>query len=217
MHNFTQVHKSALHNSGVSQLIAQLESEVSSESRRSTVRRWTFGAVATVTGVLALLVTLIAWQIRSEFAADDSGSNAPVTTGSPSPEPRPINNPDDGKGAARPAPPPQPDPVEPEPAPAGTGFRPVGRYRVVNHDNQQLAFMLALNPNSTFNVQAGAGIYSFPLSGGGFAYDAASGTLQLTGLDINGGGFSEPMQVYERHEQHFHAMYAGVRWDLFPE
>jgi len=25
------------------------------------------------------------------------------------------------------------------------------------------------------------------------------------------------MQIYEAHEEHFHAMYAGVRWDLFPE
>jgi len=25
------------------------------------------------------------------------------------------------------------------------------------------------------------------------------------------------MQVYERHDDHFHIMYAGIRWDLFPE
>jgi hypothetical protein len=112
----------------------------------------------------------------------------------------------------------EPDP-EP-PAPAGTGFRPVGRFRAVNHDNQQMQFQLALNPNSTFQVQASNGFYNVPLSGGSFAYDASSGVLLMSGMNNVGGMFSEPMQVYERHEDpslHFHVLYANIRWDLFPE
>jgi hypothetical protein len=41
--------------------------------------------------------------------------------------------------------------------------------------------------------------------------------LQMSGINIQGGLFSEPMQVYERHDDHFHVMYANIRWDLFPE
>ena len=80
-----------------------------------------------------------------------------------------------------------------------------------------IAFGLALNPDSTFQVQATAGIYNVPLSGGSFSYNPSSGVLQLAGMNNLGGVFSEPMQIYEAHEEHFHAMYAGVRWDLFPE
>jgi hypothetical protein len=216
LQKFRQVRVAGGDYRGVNQLIAQIESEVASETRRSTVRRWTFGTVATMTAVLALLVTLVVWQLKSEFAQDDGRNDPPVTTGSPEPSPTPVNNPDPKRT-------PQPDPPAPQPAPppaavaSGTGFSPVGRYRIVNHDNQMMAFSLALNPNSTFQVQAGAGFYQIPLSGGGFAYDASSGVLMLTGVDINGGGFREAMQVYERHEQHFHAMYAGIRWDVFPE
>ncbi|HEV8393031.1 MAG TPA: toll/interleukin-1 receptor domain-containing protein [Vicinamibacterales bacterium] len=213
LQKFRQVRVAGGDYRGVNQLIAQIESEVASESRRSTVRRWTFGTVATITAVLALLVTLVVWQIKSDFAQDNGGDSPPATTGSPAPTP--VSN-DDGKVTPRPAPPrPAPEPVEPQPV--GTGFSPVGRYRAVNHENQQMQFQLALNPNSTFQVQANAGFYNVPLSGGTFAYDASSGTLQMSGMNNVGGLFSEPMQVYERHDDHFHVMYAGIRWDLFPE
>jgi hypothetical protein len=218
LQKFRQVRVAGGDYRGVNQLIAQLESEVSSESRRSTVRRWTFGAVATVTGVLALLVTLVVWQIRSEFADYKKSQNPqPETTGSPAPAP------DDRRDAANATPkqvPPRPVPQPVDPQPVGTGFRPVGRYRAVNHENQQMQFELALNPNATFQVQTNAGFYNVPLSAGTFAYDPASGTLQMSGMNNAGGLFSEPMQIYERHDDpspHFHVMYSNIRWDLFPE
>ncbi|HZI80375.1 MAG TPA: toll/interleukin-1 receptor domain-containing protein [Vicinamibacterales bacterium] len=216
LQKFRQVRVAGGDYRGVNQLIAQLESEISSESRRSTVRRWTFGTVATITGVLALLVTLVVWQIRSEFAQDDGGGDSPaVTPGAPAPTPG--VNPDERKASPQPVVP-QPRPVDPPPAgTAGTGFAPVGQYRAINHENQQMQFQLALNANSTFQVQANAGVYSVPLSAGTFAFDASSGTLVMSGVNNVGGLFSEPMQVYERHEDHFHVMYAGIRWDLFPE
>src|SRR4029453_11399593 len=107
--------------------------------------------------------------------------------------------------------PPAPAPrgLEPEPqAPRGTGFTPVGIYRAVNHDNQQGQFQVALNPNSTFQVQASNGYYNLPLSAGSFAYDASSGVLMMSGMNNAGGLFSEPRQVYERHDDpslHLHA------------
>jgi hypothetical protein len=210
LQKFRQVRVSAGDYRGVSQLIAQVESEVASESRRSTMRRWTFGTVATLAGVFAVVVALVIMQIRSEFVADDKDDSAPATTGSPVPEP--VDN-SDNRQVAQPAPVrPEPQPAPP-PAPTGTGFRPVGRFHAVNHENQQMQFQLALNPNSTFQVQANTG----PLSAGSFAYDPSSGTLVMSGINNVGGLFSEPMQVYERHEDHFHVMYAGIRWDLFPE
>jgi hypothetical protein len=69
-------------------------------------------------------------------------------------------------------------------------------------------------------VQTNAGIYNVPLSAGTFAYDPSSGTLQMSGMNNAGGLFSEPMQIYERHDDprpHFHIMYSNIRWDLFPE
>ena len=208
LQKFRQVRVAGGDYRGVSQLIAQLESEVATESRRSTVRRWTFGTVATVTAVLALLVSLVTWQIISDFKPrPDDPDSPPVTTGSPpAPEPKPV----DDRGKVSPEP----------PAPAGTGFTPVGRFRAVNHDNQQMQFQLALNPNATFQVQASNGFYDLPLSAGAFAYDASSGVLLMSGMNNAGGMFSEPMQVYERHEEpslHFHVLYANIRWDLFPE
>ena len=212
---FRQVRVSAGDYRGVNQLIAQIESEVASESRRSTVRRWTFGTVAAVAGVFAVVVTLVVMQIRSEFSPKKDDA-APSTTGSPVPDP--IDRTDNGKRSPQPPPPARRDP-EPEPPPArtGTGFTPVGRYRAINHENQQMQFQLALNPNATFQVQANTGFYSVPLSAGTFAFDPSSNTLVMSGINNVGGMFSEPMQVYERHEEHFHVMYAGIRWDLFPE
>jgi hypothetical protein len=117
------------------------------------------------------------------------------------------------RSEARLAPEPEPLPA----APTGTGFSPLGRYRAINHDNQQMQFQLALNPNSTFQLQANAGFYSVPLSGGSFNYDPSTGVLLISGMNNVGGLFSEPMHIYERHDDHFHMMYANIRWDLFPE
>ena len=216
LQKFRQVRVAGGDYRNVSQLIAQLESEVATESRRSTVRRWTFGTVATITGVLALLVTLTVWSLKDQLRDlnDELG-------GGGTPAPTPV---DDTRGKVSPDPPaPRPRPVEPDPeppAPTGTGFTPVGRFRAVNHDNQQMQFQLALNSNATFQVQAGNGYYNMPLSAGSFAYDAPSGVLLMSGMNNAGGLFSEPMQVYERHDdpsRHFHVLYAGIRWDLFPD
>jgi len=205
LQKFRQVRVAGGDYRGVNQLIAQVEREVANDTRRSTVRRWTFGTVAAVGSIVAVIAVLVGMQLRNEFTqlkqelGPDTASNTVVPATDPkAPAAERIDTP-------------------PPAAPAGAGFRPVGRYRAVNHDNKAMQFQLALNPDSTFQVQANAGVYSVPLSGGSFAYDASSGTLQMSGMNNVGGLFSEPMQVYERHDDHFHIMYAGIRWDLFPE
>jgi len=218
LQKFRQVRVAGGNYRGVNELMAQLEREVSSESTRSTVRRWTFGTLAAIAAVFAVVVALVVMQIRSEFKSSEdstttSSSIVPaVDPKTEPPAPRPAERVSDVARTAR-----EPEPEPAPPARTGTGFTPVGRYRAVQHDNQQMAFDLALNPDSTFHVQAGNGIYNLPLSGGSFAYNPASGVLQLSGINIQGGLFSEPLQVYEAHEGHFHAVYAGLRWDLFPE
>jgi hypothetical protein len=205
---FRQVKVAGGNFRGVDDLIAQIDREVAQESRRSSVRRWTFGAVAGVAGAIGVVGLLAVLALRQDFAID----NVPDD-----PKPEPTNIDDPKKPAPQPPVNPNPAPPQPQPQPQGTGFTPVGRFRAVNHDNQQMSFTLALNPNATFQVGASGGFYNVPLSGGSFAYDPSSGTLLMTGMNNAGGMFSEPMQVYERHDDHFHAMYAGIRWDLWPE
>jgi hypothetical protein len=217
LQKFRQVKVAGGNYRGVNELIAQLDREVANESRRSTVRRWTFGTVAGVLTVIGVLVVLVVLQLRNEFKDVDDGGTTP-TTGEVTPTP--VVDPNIGGGntpaPADDSPRPVPARVDP-PARSGTGFSPVGRYRAVQHDNPQIVFGLALNADSTFQVQAAAGFYSIPLSGGSYLYNPSTGILQLSGMNLQGGIFSEPMQVYEAHEDHFHAMYAGVRWDLFRE
>ena len=203
---------------GVNELMAQIEREVTTDSRRSSMRRWGFGAAAAVVGVVAVIVVLFVLALRQEFGGLDGDSPA-ITNGGVTPTSAADPKSAGGTDAPQPAADdPRRTPVaNPPAARPGTGFSPVGRYRAVQHDNQQIAFGLALNPDSTFQVQATAGIYNVPLSGGSFTYTPSSGVLQLSGMNNLGGVFSEPMQIYEAHEEHFHAMYAGVRWDLFPE
>jgi len=216
LQKFRQVRVAGGNYRGVNELMAQLEREVSTETTRSTVRRWTFGTLAAIAAVFAVVVALVVMQIRSEFQSSEdstttSGSIVPaVDPKTNPPAPRPAERVSDVARTAQ----------EPESAPpvrTGTGFTPIGRYRAVQHDNQQMVFALALNPDSTFQVQASAGIYNIPLSGGSFAYNPSSGVLLLSGMNLQGGLFNEPMQVYEAHDDHFHVVYAGVRWDLFPE
>jgi tetratricopeptide (TPR) repeat protein len=218
LQKFRQVRVAAGDYRGVNQLIAQLEAEVSSDMRRSTVRRWTFGTVTAMVTVFVVIATLVVMQIRSEFGTGNDEGSREITTGSPIPE---STDNDAAQVLPKPAPTRAPEPVpdEPEPqAPAGTGFRPAGRYRAINHDNQQMQFQLALNPNSTFQLQANAGVLGdVPLSGGSFAYNPSTGVLLISGMNNVGGLFSEPMQIYERHDDHFHMMYANIRWDLFPD
>ena len=221
LQKFRQVRVAAGDYRGVNQLIAQLDSEVSSETRRSTVRRWTFGTVTIVGSVVALIAVLVFMQLRNEFSrlekeltpvSDSTSVVPPDQQTSTQPPARQVS------GAPRADVRPEPEPEPPPAAPTGTGFSPVGRYRAVNHDNQQMQFQLALNPNSTFQLQANAGVLgTVPLSGGSFAYNPSTGVLLISGMNNVGGLFSEPMQIYERHDDHFHMMYANIRWDLFPE
>ncbi len=129
LQKFRQVRVAGGNYRGVNELMAQLEREVSSESRRSTVRRWTFGTVAAIAGVFAVVVALVVMQIRSEFARarDDSTT----TSGSIVPAVDPKTEPPAARPAQRVAdvPAPAPEPEPPPPARAGTGFTPVGRYR----------------------------------------------------------------------------------------
>jgi hypothetical protein len=59
-----------------------------------------------------------------------------------------------------------------------------------------------------------AGLMSFPLSGGRFEYDDATGVLQIAGLNNLGGLFSESLRVFEREDDHFHVNYANIVWEL---
>jgi hypothetical protein len=80
-----------------------------------------------------------------------------------------------------------------------------------------MQFSLMLDPGGTFQVQAGNGFYSVPRSGGSFVYNSGSGVLLMSGMNNVGSLFSEPMQIVERHDDHFPGVYSGVRWDLIPE
>ena len=219
LQKFRQVRVAGGNYRGVNELMAQIEGEVTTDSRRSSMRRWGFGAAAAVVGVVAIVGVLFALALRQEFGGLDGGDSSAITNGGV----RPTSAADPKSASGTGAPPPAADAprrtpmADPPAARSVAGFSPVGRYRAVQHDNQQIAFGLALNPDSTFQVQATAGIYNVPLSGGSFSYNPSSGVLQLAGMNNLGGVFSEPMQIYEAHEEHFHAMYAGVRWDLFPE
>jgi len=249
---FRQVKVGGGNYRGVDDLIGQIEREVSNESRRSTVRRWTFGAVASVVGVVTVVGALIVMQIRGEFADWNEGTDPAAAASNPLLTPA-ANTVDPKGGFQRPASPSQPaantaagaererqelkeqldaaaagemqklkDQLAargygPNGGNQGVGFNPMGRFRAVNHDNQAMTFGLVLNPNATFQVQANAGGYSVPLSGGSFVYDPSTGMMQLSGVNNMRNFFTEQLQVYERHEGHFHVIYSGVRWDLFPE
>jgi hypothetical protein len=218
---FRQVRVAAGNYRGVDGLVAQLEREVTTDARRSSVRRWGFGVAAAIAGLVLAAGFGVILVLREEFgglAKDLKTLSDTANAATPATAQANVQTPGQAPPASRVAEPLRSEPAPAaRPAPTGIGFSPVGRFRAINHDNQQLQFQLALNPNSTFQVQANAGIYNVPLSGGTFAYDAASGTLQMSGMNNVGGMFSEPMLIYERHEQHYHVMYAGIRWDLFPE
>ena len=64
---FRQVKVAAGNYRNVNDLIAQLEGEVAGESRRSTVRRWTAGAIAAVCGTIIVIGGALVWVVWSEF------------------------------------------------------------------------------------------------------------------------------------------------------
>jgi hypothetical protein len=222
---FRQVKVAAGDYRGVNELIAQLEHEVAGETRRSTVRRWTAGAVAAVVATIAVIGAGLVWAIKSEFdQANDAttitdpkdgitglagGGSASGDAGGPA---RPAN---DG-GSGRPS---RPEPVvdEPPSAPAGIGFPARGRWRMTSQLNPGLSIVLDLQNGGTFQVSVPAGVMSFPLSGGTYQYDAASGMLQIMGINNLGGMFREIIHVFEREDDHFHANYSNAVWELTSE
>jgi hypothetical protein len=220
---FRQVKVAAGNFRNVNDLISQLEAEVATESRRSAVRRWTAGAIASVIGVVVLIGVGLIWAIRSEF--QDSSlepgviGSLPTTTGtldagggaSDTP-PRPSNDAraDESRGDAAAA-----DGVAPD-APAGIGFPARGRWRMTARDNSALSILLDLQPDGSFQVTMPAGVMSFPLSGGSYQYDTSSGMLQITGVNNLGGMFRELIHVFEREDDHFHANYSNAVWELTP-
>ena len=219
---FRQVRVAAGNYRGVDGLVAQLEREVSTDARRSSVRRWGFGVAAAIAGLVLAAGFGVIIALREEFgnlAKDMKTLSDTASSATPGASPANPQTPVQTAPARPVANMPRSQGAEPPPAaPTGTGFSPVGRYRAINHDNQQMQFQLALNPNSTFQLQADAGMLgSVPLSGGSFAYNPSTGVLLISGMNTIGGLFSEPMQIYERHDDHFHMMYANIRWDLFPE
>ena len=218
---FRQVRVAAGNYRGVDGLVAQLEREVSTDARRSSVRRWGFGVAAAIAGLVLAAGFGVILVLREEFGslAKDMKTLSD-TANATTPSASQVNSQTPVQAApARPvAVTPPAQAAAPPPAQTGIGFSPVGRFRAINHDNQQMQFQLALNPNSTFQLQANAGILgNVPLSGGSFAYNPSTGVLLISGMNNIGGLFSEPMQIYEQHDDHFHMMYANIRWDLFPE
>ena len=78
LQKFRQVRVAGGDYRGVNELMAQLEREVATDSRRSTVRRWSFGTAAAVIGVLAVVALLLVLALRSEFGGlDDAATRRP--------------------------------------------------------------------------------------------------------------------------------------------
>ena len=167
---------------------------------------------------LIILIAALVWMnLRNEFKELSDELNADTTAdilrAADSQATVPVTEPIAETARAAPASAP-----EPPPARTGVGFTPAGRFRAVTSTNGGMQFSLTLDPgDGTFQVQAGNGFYSVPLSGGSFVYDPGTGVLLMSGMNNVGSLFSEPMQIVERHDDHFHVAYSGVRWDLIPE
>jgi hypothetical protein len=219
---FRQVKVAAGNYRNVGELIAQLEAEVAGDNRRSTVRRWTAGAVAAVVGVVGVVGIGIVWAIKSEFAAANETGIVDTSGGAPQPA---LESGLAANNAPAPRPsavdPPEPAPareelddVKPEPPPAGIGFPARGRWRMTSRFNPSLSIVLDLQPGGSFQVSVPAGVMSFPLSGGSYQYDPSSGMLQIMGVNNLGGMFREIIHVFEREDDHFHANYSNAVWEL---
>lgn len=222
---FRQVKVAAGNYRNVNELIAQLETEVSGETRRSTVRRWTAGVIFAVCATVAALGAGLVWAIRSEFqdAKETSGLFDPKTAptgpdGTGAADTRTTVQPAGGGGTppARQAPP--EDAVAPvQTAPIGVGFPGHGRWKMTSQLNPALSIVLDLQRDGSFQVSVPAGAMSFPLSGGRYDYDASSGMLQIMGINNLGGMFREIIHVFEREDDHFHVNYSNAVWELTPE
>jgi hypothetical protein len=208
---FKQVKVAAGNYRNVNELIAQLEGEVAGETRRSSVRRLTAGAIAAVCATIAVVGGGLVWVVWSEFrdarkvvdVVDPKGGTAPGLDVGPGPS--------TGTPAAVTRAPVTP---EPQPAAAGVGFPGRGRWRMTSQLNPALSIVLNLQGDGTFQVSVPAGAMSFPLSGGNYQYDPSSGMLQIMGINNLGGMFREIIHVFEREDDHFHANYSNAVWEL---
>ena len=96
--------------------------------------------------------------------------------------------------------------------------RPVGRYRAVQHDNQQMRSRWRSIPTRRSRCRPAPASTTCRSAAGSFAYNPSSGVLLIVGDQQPG----RPLQradagLRARTSEHFHVMYAGLRWDLFPE
>jgi hypothetical protein len=195
-------------------------------TRRTSVRRWTTGAVAAVCLAIVAAGGLVVWVIRSEFAAATSSGSGEANL-------LELLNTEPAANALAPSettPRPAVDPVRtPAPQPAapdadlaerrtpGPGFPGVGRWRMTARDNQAMSILLNLESDGSFAVSMPAGVMNLPLSGGRYAYNDATGALQIMGINNLNAYFSEVIQVFEREDDHFHASYLGSIWELESE
>ena len=216
---FRQVRVAAGNYRNVIDLIQQLEGEVTTDTRRSTVRRWTAGAVAAlVIGVVGLggLLVWIGSTLSQEFEDTPTASNQIVDL---------LTN--AGTGSSPAANQFTPAPAQPLSAPsapdetvpaqrelAGVGFPARGRWQMTARDNPELSIALLFDDDGSFAATMPTGVLDVPLSGGRFDYNDSTGMLRITGINNLGVPFSDVMHVFERENDHFHVRYLNAIWEL---
>ena len=223
---FRQVRVSGGAYKNVTELIEQLERELTSENRRSTVRNWTASVVAAVCLAIVAAGALVVWVVRAEFAAASSSGDdtanvldllrtepAPNSL-TPGPSPQPAVDP---VRAPAPEPAPTPDVAPADRRSGGPGFPGVGRWRMTARENQAMSILLNLDNDGSFQVSMPAGVLNLPLSGGRYAYNDSTGMLQISGMNNLNAYFNEIIQIFEREDDHFHANYLGSIWELESE
>jgi len=197
--------------------------ELATTTRRSTVRRWTAGAVAAVCISIVAAAALVVWVVRSEFA--DAGTDEETAAaladvieavGSAQavrPESEPV-----GAASIPPAAPRAAGDTAPAPRQgAGPGFAGRGRWRMTARENQAMSIVLNLEDDGSFAASMPGAVIDLPLSGGSYAYDDASGMLRISGINNLGAMFSDVIHVFERENDHFHVTYLDAIWELNPE
>jgi hypothetical protein len=227
---FRQVRVTGGSYRNVTELVQQLERELATDTRRSTVRNWTASAVAAVCLSIVAAGALVVWMVRAEFAAATDSDTSAETVGDTSadlvadadlgasefppstPSPRSAIDP-----VGTPSPSPDPDAAPAQRRTSGPGFPGEGRWRMTARDNQDMSIVLDLEDDGSFQVSMPAGILDLPLSGGQFAYDDSTGMLQITGMNNMNAFFSEVIHVFEREDDHFHATYLNTIWELVSE
>ena len=192
-------------------------------TRRSTVRRWTAGAIAAVCISIVAAAALVVWVVRSEFADAGAGEDATAAiadviaaVGSAQAAPQdsgPAGAGSDPTAAQRVA----GGAAAASPQGAGPGFAARGRWRMTARDNQAMSILLDLEDDGSFAASMPGAVMDLPLSGGSYAYDDATGMLQISGINNLGALFSDVIHVFERENDHFHATYLGEIWELNSE